>query len=153
MPGFDLARLIAADAIAVGAEAADARAALARLAELASPQAGLPERAVLDALIARERLGSTGVGHGIAIPHARLPGIAAQTGALLRLAAPVDFAAPDLLPCDLFVLLLAPADAAGDHLKALAALSRRLREAPVRAALRTAPDAAALHAALTNPAA
>jgi PTS system nitrogen regulatory IIA component len=148
VPGFDLARLIAPDAVVLGVAAADARAALALLAGLAAPPVGLAERAVLDALIARERLGSTGVGHGVAIPHARLPGIGAQTGALLRLAAPVDFAAPDLLPCDLFVLLLAPADAAGDHLKALAGLSRRLREAPVRAALRAAGDPAALRAAL-----
>jgi PTS system nitrogen regulatory IIA component len=150
VPQVELARLIAPEAVAIEA-AADARAVLTRLAELAAPQAGLPPRAVLDGLIARERLGSTGVGHGVAVPHARLTGIAAQTGALLRVAAPVDFAAPDLQPCDLFVLLLAPSDAAGDHLKALAALSRRLREPALRTALRKATDAAALRAVLLQP--
>lgn len=148
MATLDLAALIPPGAARIGAHVADSRGALALLAGLGAEASGLPERAVLDALVARERLGSTGVGHGVAVPHARLPGIAAQTGALLRLDAPVEFAAADLQPCDLFVLLLAPADAAGDHLKALAALSRRLREAPVRAALRAATDAEGLRTAL-----
>lgn len=148
MAGLDLAALIPPSAARVGAQAADSRAVLALLAGLGGQASGVPERAVLDALMARERLGSTGVGHGVAVPHARLPGITAQAGALLRLDAPVEFAAADLQPCDLFVLLLAPSDAAGDHLKALAALSRRLREAPVRAALRAAADAEGLRAAL-----
>lgn len=149
MPALALESLIAPADVIVGARAESARDVLARLAGIGAARTGAAERAVLDALVARERLGSTGVGHGVAIPHARLSGIAALTGALLRLAEPVEFAASDLLPCDLFVLLLAPADAAGDHLKALAALSRRLREPAVRAAMRAAPDAAALLAALT----
>ena len=141
VPTPDLGQLIAPEAVRIGADAVDARAVLDELAGMAASRTGLAERAILDALIARERLGSTGVGHGVAVPHARLAGLSAQTGALLRLARPVEFAAPDLQPCDLFVVLLAPVDAAGDHLKALAALSRRLREAPVRAAMRAAPDA------------
>lgn len=149
MPALALESLIAPADVIVGARAESARDVLARLAGIGAARTGAAERAVLDALVARERLGSTGVGHGVAIPHARLSGIAALTGALLRLAEPVEFAASDLLPCDLFVLLLAPADAAGDHLKALAALSRRLREPAVRAAMRAAPDAAALLTALT----
>jgi len=148
VPVPDLAQLIAPGAVRTGAEPADARGVLALLAGMAASQTGLAERTVLDALIARERLGSTGVGHGVAVPHARLAGLAAQTGVLLRLVRPVEFAAPDLQPCDLFVLLLAPAEAAGDHLKALAALSRRLREAPVRTAMRAAHDAEAMRAAL-----
>ncbi len=149
MPALALESLIAPADVIVGARAESARYVLARLAGIGAARTGAAERAVLDSLVARERLGSTGVGHGVAIPHARLSGIAALTGALLRLAEPVEFAASDLLPCDLFVLLLAPADAAGDHLKALAALSRRLREPAVRAAMRAAPDAAALLTALT----
>lgn len=151
MSGLDLATLIAPDATRVGAQATDSRGVLALLAELAAARTGLPARAILDALISRERLGSTGVGHGVAVPHARLAGLDAQTGALVRLAHAIDFAAPDLQPCDLFVLLLAPADAAGDHLKALAALSRRLREPPVRSAMRAARDAEGLRAALISP--
>lgn len=150
MTGLDLAALIPPAATRLGAVAADARAVLVLLSDIAAGQTGLPERAILDALIGRERLGSTGVGHGVAVPHARLPGLAAQTGALVRLAHPVDFSAPDLQPCDLFVLLLAPTHAAGDHLKALAALSRRLREPTVRAAMRAAHDAEGLRAALIS---
>ena len=149
-PVADLARLVPQDAVQLDVDAPDARAVLALLAAMAAQRTGLPERAVLDALGARERVGSTGVGHGVAVPHARMQGMTGQQGALLRLAHPVEFGASDLQPCDLFVLLLAPPEAAGDHLKALAALSRRLREAPVRAALRAARDAAGLHAALVG---
>lgn len=145
---LDLAVLIPPMAVQAGAVAADAREALSLLAGLAAQAAGVPERAILDAAMARERLGSTGVGHGVAVPHARLPGIPGPTGALLRLAHGIEFAASDGARVDLFVLLLAPADAAGDHLKALAALTRRLREAPVRAAMRAAQDAAGVRAAL-----
>lgn len=148
MPGIGLDALIAADDVVLDAGADSAGAALARLAAIGAARSGAGERMVLDALVARERLGSTGIGHGVAIPHARLAGVPRLIGALLRLAHPVDFLAADLQPCDLFVLLLAPLDAAGDHLKALALLSRRLREPTVRAALRRAADAAALRAAL-----
>lgn len=150
MPLLDLQRLIAPASVRIGAEAADGRAVLDLLAGMAAEGTGLAQRIILDALIARERLGSTGVGHGVAVPHARLAGLAGLTGALVRLSRPIEFAAPDLQPCDLFVLLLAPTDAAGDHLKALAALSRRLREAPVRAAMRAAQEADALRAALVS---
>jgi PTS system nitrogen regulatory IIA component len=152
VPSFDLAALVGPAAARVDATASDARSVLALLASLAAEQTGLAERAILDGLVARERLGSTGVGHGVAVPHARLPGIATQSGALVRTSEPVDFAAPDLQPCDLFVLLLAPIDAAGDHLKALAALSRRLREPPVRIAMRAAQNEAELRAALLGAA-
>jgi PTS system nitrogen regulatory IIA component len=149
LPGvIDLAELIPAAAVASGSTVADARAALAVLAGLAAPHAGQPERAILDATMARERLGSTAIGHGVAVPHARLPGLAGPTGALLRLAGGIEFGAADGARVDLFVLLLAPADAAGDHLKALAALTRRLRDPAVRALLRAAPDADGLRAAL-----
>ncbi len=148
MATLTLEGLIAPADVVAGAQAAGARDVLEQLAAIGAARTGAPERAILDSLVARERLGSTGVGHGVAVPHARLPGIAALTGALLRLSHPVDFAASDLQPCDLFALLLAPTDAAGDHLKALAALSRRLREPAVRAAMRAAPDAAAMRSAL-----
>lgn len=98
----------------------------------------IDEREIYDAVMERERLGSTGVGEGVAIPHARLEGLSAPLGAFARLAEPVDFEAVDGRPCDLVFMLLAPMTAGADHLRALAAVSRAFREASVRAALRNA---------------
>ncbi len=98
----------------------------------------IDEREIFDAVMERERLGSTGVGEGVAIPHARLEGLSAPLGAFARLAEPVDFEAVDDRPCDLVFLLLAPMAAGADHLRALAAVSRAFREPSIRAALRGA---------------
>lgn len=98
----------------------------------------IDERTIFDAVMERERLGSTGVGEGVAIPHARLEGLERPLGAFARLAEPVDFEALDDRPCDLVFMLLAPIAAGADHLRALAAVSRAFREASVRAALRDA---------------
>ena len=98
----------------------------------------IDERRIMDAVMERERLGSTGVGEGVAIPHARLEGLTAPLGAFARLAAPVDFEALDNRPCDLVFMLLAPIAAGADHLRALAAVSRAFREPSIRAALRNA---------------
>ena len=86
----------------------------------------------------RERLGSTGVGEGVAIPHARVQGIDAPIGAFMRLATGVDFEAVDDRPCDLIFMLLAPLSAGADHLRALAQVSRVFRQGAVRDALRAA---------------
>ena len=99
---------------------------------------GIDERRIFDAVMERERLGSTGVGEGVAIPHARLDGLTAPLGAFARLTEPVDFEALDNRPCDLVFMLLAPMAAGADHLRALAAVSRAFREASIRAALRRA---------------
>jgi len=98
----------------------------------------IDEREIFDAVMQRERLGSTGVGEGVAIPHARLEGLEQPLGAFARLEAPVDFEALDDRPCDLVFMLLAPINAGADHLRALAAVSRAFREASVRDALREA---------------
>lgn len=98
----------------------------------------IDHREILDAVLERERLGSTGVGEGVAIPHARLEGLSAPIGAFARLSEPVDFEAVDDRPCDLVFMLLAPMTAGADHLRALAAVSRAFREASIRAALRGA---------------
>ena len=98
----------------------------------------IDEREIFDAVMERERLGSTGVGEGVAIPHARLEGLSAPLGAFARLTEPVDFEAVDDRPCDLVFMLLAPIAAGADHLRALAAVSRAFREPSIRAALRNA---------------
>ncbi|MFN3610009.1 MAG: PTS sugar transporter subunit IIA, partial [Hyphomonas sp.] len=95
-------------------------------------------RAIEDAVMERERLGSTGVGEGVAIPHARLPGLSAPVGGFLRLAQGVDFEAIDDRRCDLIFMLLAPDGAGADHLRALAQVSRFFRQVAVREGLRKA---------------
>ena len=107
---------------------------------------------VLGAVMERERLGSTGVGAGVAIPHARLDGIEDVKAVFARLETPVDYESVDDRPVDLAVLLLAPKEADGEHLKALAQVSRLLRREDMRAKLRSAPDAESLHLLLTGKA-
>jgi len=103
-----------------------------RLAEAA----GLDARDVLEAVMERERLGSTGIGEGVAIPHARVPGLDKAIGAFARLETAIDFEAVDDHQCDLIFMLLAPERAGGDHLRALAHVSREFSQANLRDALR-----------------
>lgn len=98
----------------------------------------------------REKLGSTGFGRGVAIPHARIPGIRRPIAALLKLERPVEFDAADGLPVDLVFGLLSPANSGAAHLQALAALSRLVREESIHEALSDAPDAEAIYGVLTN---
>ena len=120
-------------------------------AELAR-KAGLHERVIFDALMQRERLGSTGIGNGIAIPHAKFPTVPALMGLFARLEKPIDFDALDGMPVDLVFVLLAPEGAGADHLKGLARVARLLRD-PVRAVkLRASEEPRALYALLTEDA-
>jgi PTS system nitrogen regulatory IIA component len=114
---------------------------------------GLSERDIFDVLWQRERLGSTGLGQGVAIPHAKLPGLKRIVGVFARLAEPVDFDAMDGDKVDIVFLLLAPEGAGADHLKALACISRLLRDGNAVEKLRASRDAAALYAVLTEQAA
>jgi len=125
--------------------------ALQELASKAAELTGQNERSILDVLAQREKLGSTAVGNGIAIPHGKLAKIDALFGLFARLARPVDFDALDGQPVDLIFLLLAPEGAGADHLKALARVARLLREPAVARSLRQSQDAAALYAVLTMP--
>jgi len=100
----------------------------------------LSEQQIFDALVARERLGSTGIGEGIAIPHCRLPQCEQAFGVLLRLAEPIDFDAIDGKPVDLVFALLVPEEATEEHLQVLAMLARNFNEESYRSALRCAPD-------------
>ena len=111
---------------------------------------GIPERTIYDVLIERERLGSTGIGRGIGIPHGRLPGLDTLSGIFARLDRPVPFDAIDDQPVDLIFLLLAPEGAGADHLKALARVSRLLRDRTVCEKLRGTDNADALYALLID---
>lgn len=105
---------------------------------------------VLSVLMERETLGPTGVGHGVAIPHGRLEGLDRVVGLFFRMETPVDFDSVDRMPVDLVFALLAPAEAGAEHLKALASVSRLLRDENTRAKLRSTNDAQALYAILTG---
>lgn len=137
------------EAIAFGGDASKP-AVLARLADLFAASYALDTAEVLEALEEREALGSTGFGHGIAIPHARLPGLVRPVAALLKLTRPIDFAAADAMPVGLVFGLLSPHDCGVAHLHALAAISRMVRGDADLGRLRAAPDAAALYALLTE---
>ena len=120
------------------------------LGVLAESCYGLDPESVIEALLDRENLGPTGVGHGIALPHARLTGIDAVRGMFLRLEKPLNFDAVDRQPIDLVFALLAPEDAGVDHLKALAVVSRTLRDEGFCAKLRANSDPNTLHTLLTE---
>src|SRR5687767_15951712 len=121
---------------------------LQELAKRAAELTGLHERAIFDVLMERERLGTTGVGNGIAIPHGKLPNLQHLFGMFARLERAVDFQAIDEQPVDLIFLLLAPESAGADHLKALARVSRLLRDGETVRKLRDSRDAEALYAVL-----
>ena len=120
------------------------------LGDIAASVYGLRASDAVDALQDRESLGPTGVGHGVALPHARLDGVDHVVGAFLRLEKPLDFDSVDRQPVDLVFALFAPRESGVDHLKALALVSRTLRDEAFCAKLRANSDPAALHAMLTD---
>ena len=124
--------------------------ALQDLARRAAEITGVHERQIFDVLLERERLGTTGVGNGIAIPHGKLAEVKQMFGLFARLENPVDFEAIDEQPVDLIFLLLAPEGAGADHLKALARVSRLLRDRGICEKLRGADQAEAIYALLTD---
>jgi PTS system nitrogen regulatory IIA component len=128
------------------------RQALAAIADLAGPAFSIPAAEILDALLAREAQGSTGVGAGVGLPHARLRGLVRMRAVFLRLDQPVDFDAVDDRPVDLLFALFAPEDANTEHLRALARVSRLLRQTEIRRQLRQARTPDALHALLAQEA-
>ena len=123
---------------------------LCRLSELFADAYGLEAAQVLEHLEEREKLGSTGFGRGVAIPHARMPRLKRPVAAIMKLRKPVEFAAADGLPVDLVFGLLSPANSGATHLHALAAISRLVRDERVHDSLCDAPDAEALYSVLTN---
>lgn len=142
--------LASPDAVLASVKASGKKALLGELAARGATVMGVDERRLFDRLLERERLGSTGIGGGIAIPHARLASVARPRGLFARLGHPVDFNAIDDRPVDLVFLLVAPEGAGADHLKALARVSRLLRDRGLVEKLRATEGAEALYALLTE---
>jgi PTS system nitrogen regulatory IIA component len=145
---MNIGDLLDRGAISARVTATTKRQVLKVTADLAARSFALKPAAVLDALVAREAVGSTGVGYGVAVPHARVPGLTRLGGVFVRLEQPVEFGAVDDRPVDLIFALFAPEDANGEHLRALARISRILRQAELREQLRKARSADAIHALL-----
>jgi len=148
---MELADLIARDAILPAVKAGSKKQILQEVAARARDAYGLDARLVCEGLLAREKLGSTAMGGGVAIPHARLPEIKSIAGLFARLEKPVDFEAADGQGVDLIFVLLAPEESGADHLRALARVSRLLRDAELRKKLRETTEPAALYALITEP--
>jgi nitrogen PTS system EIIA component len=148
-----LTDLVAPNAIIPALKVNGKKQALQELAVRAAELCGQGERAILEILQQREKLGSTGVGNGIAIPHGKLPKLSKLFGLFARLDRPVDFEALDGQAVDLIFLLLAPETAGADHLKALARVARLLRDPEIALKLRDSRDAEALYAVLAMPSA
>src|SRR4029077_19073827 len=148
-----LTDLVAPNAIIPALKVNSKKQVLQELAAKAAELCGQSERTILETLQQREKLGSTGVGNGIAIPHGKLPKLNKLFGLFARLERPVEFEALDSQPVDLVFLLLAPEGAGADHLKALARVARLLRDADVARKLRQSRDAEALYAVLAMPSA
>ena len=150
---MNMEELISLNGIVANLKAKSKKQALQELAKKAAVLTGQPERAIFEVLIERERLGTTGVGHGIAIPHGKLPELDRLHTLFARLETPIDFDAIDEQPVDLICLLLAPEAAGADHLKALARVSRLLRDRAICEKLRGTDSAESIHAVLTESAA
>src|SRR6267143_4511856 len=146
-----LTSLVAPNAIIPALKVNGKKQALQELAAKAAELSGQNERTIFEILLQREKLGSTGVGNGIAIPHGKLPKLGKLFGLFARLERPVDFEALDGQPVDLVFLLLAPETAGADHLTALARIARLLRDQDVAKKLRASRDAQAIYSVLALP--
>lgn len=147
---MDISELVAPEAVIASLKASGAKQALQEIGRRAADAYGLNCREVTDGLLAREKLGSTAMGSGVAIPHARVAKLDRICGLFARLDKPVDFEAPDGQGVDLMFTLLAPEEAGADHLRALAKVSRLMRDADTCAKLRASDDADALYAMMTE---
>lgn len=147
---MEILDLVAPEAVVAGMKAGSKKQALQLLSEKAALLTGLSERDIFSVVFERERLGTTGVGQGIAIPHGKLPELDRIIGVFAQLAKPVDFESLDNQPVDLIFLLLAPDHAGAEHLKALARVSRLLRDKNTCDKLRGSQDRDALYALITH---
>ena len=141
-----LYKLLPPQGVLVDCPASDKDAALDAVAALFAPACGVPVARIRASLAAREELGSTGLGQGVAIPHGRLRGIREALAAVVRLRAPVPYDAPDGRPVGLLIALLVPESASQQHLELLSELAQMLSDRPMREALMEAPGADALRA-------
>jgi PTS system nitrogen regulatory IIA component len=147
---LEITDILAPEAVLVDLKAGSKKQVLQMLARQAASQTGLHERTIFDTLLERERLGTTGVGEGVAIPHGRIGEIQQIRAMFARLKDPIDFDAVDGRPVDLLFLLLAPAQAGADHLKALSKISRLLRDRTNCEKLRGAKSSEAIFALLAS---
>jgi nitrogen PTS system EIIA component len=147
---IDLSELLTVESIDEDMAAANKKGLFQQLALVASRRLAIPAKTIATALTEREKIGSTGFGAGVAIPHAKVDGLERVFGYFARLAAPIDFQAVDGLPVDLVFLILSPPDAGAEHLKALAGVSRVLRDRNTVAKLRGARSRDALFALLSG---
>lgn len=148
---MQIADLLSPEGVVAALKVQSKKQLLQELASRATNLVGIPERRIYETLTERERLGTTGVGQGIAIPHGRLADLEKIAGFFARLETPIEFDAVDNQPVDLVFMLLAPEGAGADHLKALARVSRLLRNQTACEKLRAAKSAEALYAILTEP--
>jgi PTS system nitrogen regulatory IIA component len=146
----DLSALLTVESIDANLPASNKKGLFQQLAAAASRHTGIPAKTIVAALGEREKLGSTGFGGGVAIPHGKIEGLDRVYGYLARLSTPIDFQAVDGLPVDLAFLILSPPDSGADHLKALASVSRTLRDRDTVAKLRGARSRDAIFALLTG---
>lgn len=150
---MEISDLLSPQAVFPRVKASSKRALLEQLAAMAAPLVRLPATLIHETVLERERVNTTGIGQGLAIPHGRVKGLDRMFGLFARLDDPIDYESIDGLPVDLVFLLLAPSDAGADHLKALARVSRLFRNQAACEKLRSSADAPALFAILTEPAA
>ncbi len=148
---MELSNILKPEAVKVLSAASSKKRLFQEIGDLAEGAYGLDSQETVDALLERESLGPTGVGHGVALPHAHMPGLDRVAGVFLLLEKPIDFGAVDRQPVDIAFALFAPEDAGVEHLKALALVSRTLRDPAMCAKLRANADPAKLHALLTAP--
>lgn len=148
---MELADILIKGSVIACAKVASKRQLLQQLADKAAGVVGVDAHAIFETLVAREKLGSTGLGNGIAIPHGKLEGISGVTAVFARLEQPIDFDAVDDQPVDLVIMLLAPAGSGADHLKALARVARLMRTESVTEQLRNTRDMVKIHEILIAP--
>lgn len=148
---MELADILVTGSVIACAKAASKRQVLQQLADKASAELNIDCHDIFETLVAREKLGSTGLGNGIAIPHGKIDGIDGVTAVFARLEQPVDFEAVDDEPVDLVMMLLAPTGSGADHLKALARVARLLRTESITAKLRSTRDVEKIYECLTSP--
>lgn len=148
---MDISKILKPEAVRVFGAMASKKRLFMELGEIAQAAYGLDATVAMEGLQEREALGPTGVGHGIALPHARLDDLDRIVGLFVRLEKPMDFDSIDRQPVDLVFTLFAPKDSGVEHLKALALISRTMRDQAVCAKLRANVQASTLHAILTEP--
>lgn len=148
---MELSSILKPKAVKVISAASSKKRLFQEIGDIAHAAYGLDAPATVEALLDRESLGPTGVGHGVALPHARMEGVDKVVGVFVMMEKPIDFGAVDRQPVDIAFALFAPEDAGVDHLKALALVSRTLREPALCSKLRANLDPTTLYALLTEP--